>query len=342
MAKTLSDKEKEDEYRAMFGDTDPQDIYDKLFGKESSEDILEELSEEDPGEKTLESKKKKIEEEYKKIFGSKIPQDVLEAYKEYIKGDSSISEGDIDISEGENITEEEEPPFLPPTYTPPKISEDIEKEEFPDIIFEEDFPLTFETFEEDIPLQQELPSPMHFEPEHKKSLQSFIEERPLSSYPRKVLEELALVSLNPDKPARPVGSYTYRFQQYPGDIDAMEKIGECCSKEQASKKYVSSIKRIVRNITSKRSHYYSEIKAGINPLFNFSVGVLKNGSFTPNKNLWALAKKYRKQKYITNEEYSIVMSAIGNTSGSKVFNSNVYDVVEYIFRKHRILRWSPD
>lgn len=173
-------------------------------------------------------------------------------------------------------------------------------------------------------------------------MEYYLEKRPLSSYPSKVLNELALIAINENSHAKPFGSYTYRFQQYPGDIDGMEEIGECCSKGEAARKYVQAIKRIVKNIVEKRSHYYSEVKAGINPLFDFSIGEMKNGRYTPKKGLLKLIDEYYDKKFITREEYLILMNTIGHSSKPKVFDSDVYDIVEYIFRKHRVLRWTSD
>lgn len=182
-----------------------------------------------------------------------------------------------------------------------------------------------------------------------KPFDSYLQKRPYpSSYPKSVLDELKLIAINEDT-IIPFGSYTYRFQRYPGDVDGMEEIGLCCSEEEAAKKYVRAIKRIVKKVISKKSHYYSEIKAGINPLFNFSVGILNNGIYYINPDLIDIAKDYCQKEWISVEECKILnniyltIGIIKNPSKDEQGqDSNYYDVVEYIFRKHRILRWTAD
>jgi hypothetical protein len=172
-----------------------------------------------------------------------------------------------------------------------------------------------------------------------KSIDTYLNKRPLSSYSHKVLNELSLIAINPNKGATPFGSYIYRFQRYPGDIDGREEIGICCSKEQAARKYVQAIKRIVKNIKSKRSHYYSEIKAGINPLFDFSVGNLIDGKYIPNPDLLTITASLYSMNLLTEQEMKMILFSINNEYES---DSDKYDVIEYVYRKHRILRWSAD
>ena len=167
----------------------------------------------------------------------------------------------------------------------------------------------------------------------------YLQKRPFpGSYPRDVLRELRLIAIDKEGMAEPFGSYTYRFQRYPGDVDGMEIIGTCCSEKEAAEEYVKAIKRIVRNITSKRSHYYSEIKAGINPLFDFPVGDLTLGVFTQNPHLSKIIPEYYQKGWLSDEEL-LILTAVDNNA-LMVSNSDMYDVVEYIFRKHRVLRWS--
>jgi hypothetical protein len=173
-----------------------------------------------------------------------------------------------------------------------------------------------------------------------RSFNSYLQKRPYpSSYPKPVLNELKLIAIN-EFAVIPFGSYTYRFQRFPGDIDAMEQIALPISENDAATEYVLAIQRIVRNIISKRSHYYSEIKAGINPLFNFSVGQLNKGIYTPNPELFDIATNYCQQGWISDEDCKILHNVYLSIGKLRDQDSNYYDVVEYIFRKHRVLRWT--
>lgn len=184
----------------------------------------------------------------------------------------------------------------------------------------------------------------------------YIAKRPLSSYPKEVLRELKLIAIdqeeidNPSSPfvykdprypgiAQPFGSYTYRSQRYPGDVDGMEVVSVCCTKENAANTYVKAIQRIVKDITSKRQHYYSETKAGINPLYSVSVGELKNGMYIPNQELFRVPVEYFQRGPITESEANVIKQVLSSPDN---LNSNGYDIVEYIYRKYRILRWTAE
>ncbi len=167
----------------------------------------------------------------------------------------------------------------------------------------------------------------------------FMNKRSIKSYPVPVLDNLKLVSLNENAMAMPFGSYTYRFQAYPGDIDGMEEIGECCSEADAAKKYAKAIQTVVMEIKLKKMNYYSEIKAGIDPIYNITVGALRNGIFTPNPKLWEKTQSLYDKNLFPVEEYSIIMSIL---TKDKQLDGDDYDVVEYIYRKYRILRWTAD
>lgn len=183
----------------------------------------------------------------------------------------------------------------------------------------------------------------------------YLQKRPLSSYPQKVLDELKLIAISHYIPtikdpsskfkedfAQPFGSFTYRFQRFPGDIDGMEEVGLCCDEKDASEQYVKVIQKIVSDILDKRSHYYSEIKAGINPIFDFSVGDLVNGTYHINPMLKRITQQYFKDGFISPEESTILLHIYANIDKQPVENSNYYDIVEGIFRKYRVLRWKPE
>lgn len=84
-----------------------------------------------------------------------------------------------------------------------------------------------------------------------KDIRRFTELKPRESYPETALNEIKLLSFSRDKLADPFGSYIYRIQKYPGDIDLIEKFTECCSLDDAITKFEKSLKNVVRNINKK-------------------------------------------------------------------------------------------
>lgn len=166
---------------------------------------------------------------------------------------------------------------------------------------------------------------------------SFVAKKPMSSYPKSALQEINLLSVSHEGEyiARPFGSYTFRIQRYPGDLDLIENIDPRGSKDQIIKKVETTLKKIVKKIVSQRLHYYSEIKVGYDYHYGdwrMSFGTMEYGIFIPNS---PSDKKFPNlKKYFNQEDRKIIEKMLlGNTS-------NNYDVISYIVRQYYILRWS--
>jgi hypothetical protein len=94
--------------------------------------------------------------------------------------------------------------------------------------------------------------------------------KPEDSFPYDVNKALNLIVKNRDN-GEVFGSYIYRAQTFPSDIDSHEIIEVCCSKEELSKEMEKIIKKIVNGLKGKRGVYYSEIKGGIDHRFKIDV-----------------------------------------------------------------------
>lgn len=164
----------------------------------------------------------------------------------------------------------------------------------------------------------------------------FISNKPMDVYSRDVINEIKLFSTSVDgeMTSTPFGSYMYRLQKYPGDIDLVEDYYCCESAEQTIVKFEKSLKQIVRRIMNTRSHYYSETKVGIDKRFDFDVGQIHNGNFTPNKFLKLILKEYVELEIFSQTEYNVILNILKQPQ-----NQDTYDVINNIIRDHRILRW---
>src|SRR5689334_24463389 len=96
-----------------------------------------------------------------------------------------------------------------------------------------------------------------------KKLSRFTSLKPESSYPEETMQNIKLLSFSKNKLAQTFGSYIYRIQRFPGDVDLIEEFTECCTLPQVIAKFERTLKRIVKKILKMRVHYYSEVKAGI-------------------------------------------------------------------------------
>lgn len=83
------------------------------------------------------------------------------------------------------------------------------------------------------------------------------------SYTAQEKRYLKLVTLNDKTEVTPIGSFTFKIQRYPSDIDINEMANYSGSLSLISKEFVKDIKRLVRKISSHKSNLFSDFKAGI-------------------------------------------------------------------------------
>jgi hypothetical protein len=170
------------------------------------------------------------------------------------------------------------------------------------------------------------------------NLDPFLETRPMSSYPIPVLNEVKLLSFNKKDEASPFGSFIYRLQKYPGDIDLVETFTECCTMDEVINKFSRALKKMIKDISNKRTHYFSEVKAGLDKRYDIDIGNMINGRYLPDKKLFDYSMKMYYNNLITEDEFKIIFYIFKNV---KDLGQDEYDTIYNIFREHRILRWQP-
>jgi hypothetical protein len=173
----------------------------------------------------------------------------------------------------------------------------------------------------------------------KKNISRFIETKPESAYPQSVKNEIKLLSFSKNGFAVPFGSYIYKIQKYPGDIDLVEEFKECCDVHDVVSKFERALKRIVKKIKKARYHYYSEFKAGLDKRFDFDIGNISNGIYTPLEYLQDIIFDLYDNKLLSKNEYDIIMDIL---SKGYQLSGDDYDIIFHIIRQHRILRWSEE
>jgi hypothetical protein len=171
-----------------------------------------------------------------------------------------------------------------------------------------------------------------------KNIEPFIEIRPESSYPKEILKQIHMLSINKDESV-PFGSMVYRLQKYPGDIDIYETYMDEGSIDNIVKKFAKALQKIVKNIIKTRVHYYSEVKAGIDWRYDIDIGNITNGIYTPSANLFKDIQQMFKDKLFNKDEYKI-MTFILNQSQYRQLDDNDYEIIKNIFREKKILRWT--
>ena len=139
----------------------------------------------------------------------------------------------------------------------------------------------------------------------------WLAEKPVSSYTIPTIEAVDMISSKFGK-LSPVGSFIYKIQRYPGDIDLMENIIKVKNGKDPIKEIENSIQEIIRKVKKetlgKTNFFLGDVKAGIDIRFvpidkafgeiigNKIIGYNYEKSFIALENL-------KKQKAIDDKEY---------------------------------------
>jgi len=169
-------------------------------------------------------------------------------------------------------------------------------------------------------------------------IQPYLKSKPLSAYPIDLIKNMKMISFYHDEMATPFGSYIYRMQKYPGDVDLLEEFTYCCTAEEVVKKFKKRLIEVVNNITSEKGHYFSEFKAGIDKRYDIDIGDLINGKYDINPNLSEISVGMHKIGLFDDKELNKILNVMNNGR----FNGDGYDIIYNTFRNRRILRWSAD
>lgn len=156
------------------------------------------------------------------------------------------------------------------------------------------------------------------------------------NFPEEVKNAIKLIAFSYDN-AIPFGSYTLKAQPYPGDIDVIEEVAECCSKKEAIKKIVKRFSQIVRKIKCQKNTFITEIKAGLDLLFYkiaYDTILLK---FRPEKLKKYIIELYNK-KLLSYEEFSEFVKILEKDS----YTEEDYEELKNLIREKYIVRWTAD
>ncbi len=170
---------------------------------------------------------------------------------------------------------------------------------------------------------------------NKPPVNSILQSNKKDSFPESVKNAIKLLSFVYDNSA-PYGSYIYRAQPYPSDVDVMERVIECCGKKSAINKIIEHFRQIIKGIKKKKDVYFGDIKAGLDMIF-FDIYAVYIKKFKP-KSLKPIIKELYNKKYIDKEIYNDIKKILDKKQYS---NDDVEDL-KNIFRELYIIRWKPD
>lgn len=161
----------------------------------------------------------------------------------------------------------------------------------------------------------------------------------LDSYSQDQIKNIKLISTNKNTFAKPFGSATYRIQKYPGDLDIHEIFIDCCTIKDVINKFEKILKKIVRREEKEIIHYVVEVKAGLDKRYDVDIGELNNGIFFINTNeIKKKVSQLKKNNLLNKNEIKI----INNILKKQKPDQNDYDILYFIFRERKILRWNSN
>ncbi len=160
-----------------------------------------------------------------------------------------------------------------------------------------------------------------------------IKQRNKSSLNRDQLKAIELVEGVPGE-GNPFGSFIFKVQSYPSDLDVIEQVTECCNTEDVYDKMYTLMKNIIRKIQSAKDYYISEIKSGKDDLYDF---IPKKIQFYD----YEFIKNYINELYSHKLLNDTELKQLNNVVKSNI-SLDEFDVLKEFFRKKYILRWTPD
>lgn len=168
---------------------------------------------------------------------------------------------------------------------------------------------------------------------------NFLASKPYpQTYPNVIKKNIQLLSFGPSDKITPFGSYIFRIQQFPGDVDCLEEFNFGTNAQQLITAFTARLKEVVRNIIKNKIHYITDFKMGLDNRFDIDLGKVENNVFTPNTQeiLRKTNVLYRSQ-LLNNDEVKQIREVLSKNN----LDANDYDIIHDIFRQHRVLRWTP-
>ena len=154
-------------------------------------------------------------------------------------------------------------------------------------------------------------------------------------------EVLDLLTLDPKKPPKIVGSFKYKVHEYPADIDLYEPVHGCCTVDSTKRKIVGAIKDMAKRIKARRFTYLGDFKAGVDDRYYIDIG-----TYDPEKKILkgydqyrivdAIANLYTRELLSKEEAIELISLVV------KRPRSNEHQKLKEAIRQRYVVRWAID
>ena len=125
---------------------------------------------------------------------------------------------------------------------------------------------------------------------------NIFETKPQDSYSIRVTDDVDTILFSKDKSYLPiVGSYGYRVQKYPSDVDLLEIFDDTEFDNNVYKTFIADLYNVIKKIKKKPLFYFSEFKAGVDDRYFVDIGYLRDGIYTfPDSLIDDTSRLYKK------------------------------------------------
>ena len=159
-----------------------------------------------------------------------------------------------------------------------------------------------------------------------------------NSYSKSTKDLINLVTIQED--INPVGSQKFKVARYPGDIDIMEPIKECCSETGVINGVAKSIKKIAQIIRDTPKVYLGDFKAGLDDRYGIDIGEVnaydKVIGYNRESVIEALDNLYD-LNLLNSDELGQAFNLI-----TKRFSRKSWEKLQKFVKKYHVVRWNLD
>jgi hypothetical protein len=168
--------------------------------------------------------------------------------------------------------------------------------------------------------------------------------RKYDTLPNEVKRAIRVISINHDNIIL-FGSFIYKSQLYPADIDLTESDVHCCDRDENVKYFVSKLQEVVKRIICSDDDYYlGDIKAGLDELYKINIGELKYSKLGVPRLIGYDAKRIRGRLqelhilgYLTDDE----VNELYNLANDNITQGQ-FETLYAKLREKWLLRWTGD
>ena len=140
-----------------------------------------------------------------------------------------------------------------------------------------------------------------------------------------------------------VGSGKYRIQSYPGDVDLMETIEMCCSKDDIARYVTEQLQDIAKRMKGSKNVYLGDFKAGLDHRYKLNYGFIniknKLVGYNRRKVIDEL-NRLHSEKLLTKKDLERLKGLLPPNSRDRHIHQ--WDEFRDAYRKFYVVRWSID